>query len=184
MLEEYIAQFKGCVIVVSHDRYFMKKTATRLLLIERDVVKLYPFGYEQYKEEQDKLRALAEKSGTGGEGAQVALSGNVISVDINQNESIKRNGKSGHGGEEENQKVDIKKAQLSYEEGKAASKREKKLKKLEDKITELEAEIDQKKSELEKPEYASDFETLTAIQNEIDQMEAQLLKTLEEWERL
>ena len=183
-LEDMINHFEGTVIYVSHDRYFMKKTATRLLLIERDVVKLYPFGYEQYKEEQDKLRALAEKSGTGGEGAQVALSGNVISVDINQNESIKRNGKSGHGGEEENQKVDIKKAQLSYEEGKAASKREKKLKKLEDKITELEAEIDQKKSELEKPEYASDFETLTAIQNEIDQMEAQLLKTLEEWERL
>ena len=177
VLEDMINSFEGTVLYVSHDRYFMKKTATRLLSIEKDLVKLYPFGYEQYKQEQEKLKELDE---TGTQAERVALSGNVISVNINKNERNDASKKSDIDGKE----VDIKKAKLSYEEGKEASRREKKLKRLEERIEELESETALKKKELELPEYASDFEKLSQIQEEIDKLEEELLSAMEEWESL
>ena len=155
----------------------MKKTATRLLSIEKDLVKLYPFGYEQYKQEQEKLKELDE---TGTQAERVALSGNVISVNINKNDRNDASKKSDIDGKE----VDKKKAKLSYEEGKEASRREKKLKRLEERIEELESETALKKKELELPEYASDFEKLSQIQEEIDKLEEELLSAMEEWESL
>ena len=61
VLEEYIAQFKGCVIVVSHDRYFMDKIAEHLLVFEgAGRVTNFPSSYSDYmeykvlKEDQEK----------------------------------------------------------------------------------------------------------------------------------
>lgn len=51
ILEEYLQQFKGCVIVVSHDRYFMDKTVDHLLAFQGDaVIKDFPGNYTQYRE--------------------------------------------------------------------------------------------------------------------------------------
>ncbi len=51
ILEEYLKNFKGCVIVVSHDRYFMDKVIDHLLVFKGDgVVKDYPGNYTQYRE--------------------------------------------------------------------------------------------------------------------------------------
>ncbi|WP_108823147.1 ABC-F family ATP-binding cassette domain-containing protein [Dysgonomonas sp. Marseille-P4361] len=59
ILEEYLQQFKGCVIVVSHDRYFMDKTVDHLLAFQGDArIKDFPGNYTQYrewKEIQDSL---------------------------------------------------------------------------------------------------------------------------------
>ena len=64
VLEEYIAQFKGCVIVVSHDRYFMDKIAEHLLVFEGGGrVTNFPSSYSDYmewkvlKEDQEKAAA-------------------------------------------------------------------------------------------------------------------------------
>ncbi len=170
-LEDMINNYAGTVIYVSHDRYFMKKTATKLLSIEKDLIKLYPFGYEQYKEEQERLKAEGAEGGR-----NIALSGNVVSVDINSsadNEIAKNTNNN-------QESVNIKKAQLSYEESKAASKKERKLKKLEEKIQSLERSIEEKKDELARPEYASDFVRLSEIQAEIDKLEEELLMVMEE----
>ena len=66
VLEEYIAQFKGCVIVVSHDRYFMDKIAEHLLVFEgQGRVTNFPSSYSDYmeykvlKEDQEKAAAAA-----------------------------------------------------------------------------------------------------------------------------
>ena len=63
VLEEYIAQFKGCVIAVSHDRYFMDKIAQHLLVFEGDGrVTDFPSAYSDYmewkvlKEDEEKAR--------------------------------------------------------------------------------------------------------------------------------
>ena len=53
ILEEYLAEFPGCVIVVSHDRYFMDKVVDHLLVFKGDgVIKDFPGNYTQYREWQ------------------------------------------------------------------------------------------------------------------------------------
>ena len=59
VLEEYLRNFKGCVIVVSHDRYFMDKVVDHLLVFRgQGEIKDFPGNYTQYrewKEYQDQL---------------------------------------------------------------------------------------------------------------------------------
>lgn len=59
ILEEYLQQFRGCVIVVSHDRYFMDKVVDHLLAFQGNArIKDFPGNYTQYrdwKEVQEQL---------------------------------------------------------------------------------------------------------------------------------
>lgn len=59
VLEEYLRTFKGCVIVVSHDRYFMDKVVDHLLVFRgQGALKDFPGNYSQYrdwKEYQDQV---------------------------------------------------------------------------------------------------------------------------------
>ena len=51
ILEEYLQDFPGCVIVVSHDRYFMDKVVDHLLVFKGDgEIKDFPGNYTQYRE--------------------------------------------------------------------------------------------------------------------------------------
>ena len=53
ILEEYLQDFPGCVIVVSHDRYFMDKVVDHLLVFKGDgLIKDFPGNYTQYREWQ------------------------------------------------------------------------------------------------------------------------------------
>ncbi len=61
VLEEYLQRFSGCVIVVSHDRYFMDKVADHLLIFQGDgKIKDFPSSYTDYlvwrdlKEQQEQ----------------------------------------------------------------------------------------------------------------------------------
>ena len=64
VLEEYLQNFKGCVIVVSHDRYFMDKVVDHLLVFRGNAdIKDFPGNYTQYrdwKDVQDQLEKEAE----------------------------------------------------------------------------------------------------------------------------
>ena len=72
ILEEYLADFPGCVIVVSHDRYFMDKVVDHLLVFKGDgVIKDFPGNYTQYrmyadsmeqKEKEEKTAAKPKKN--------------------------------------------------------------------------------------------------------------------------
>ena len=71
ILEEYLQDFPGCVIVVSHDRYFMDKVVDHLLVFKGNgVIKDFPGNYTQYrewcalrsKEEAEAPAAMTEKS--------------------------------------------------------------------------------------------------------------------------
>lgn len=59
-LENMLQKYQGTLIFVSHDRYFVKKVATRLLSFEEEGLRLYPFGYEEYEEK--RLLALKEEA--------------------------------------------------------------------------------------------------------------------------
>ena len=51
VLEEYLQDFPGCVIIVSHDRYFMNKVVDHLLVFKgQGKVQDFPGNYEQYRE--------------------------------------------------------------------------------------------------------------------------------------
>ena len=64
ILEEYIAKFKGCVIVVSHDRFFLDRTVDHLFVFEGDgIVRDFPGSYSDYRSwrrERDAEKANAE----------------------------------------------------------------------------------------------------------------------------
>jgi len=61
ILEEYLANFKGCLIVVSHDRFFMDKVVDHLLVFQGDAqISDFPGNYTQYREwesENDKIQS-------------------------------------------------------------------------------------------------------------------------------
>ncbi|MBO1363194.1 ABC-F family ATP-binding cassette domain-containing protein [Prevotella sp. A2931] len=64
VLEEYLQDFPGCVIVVSHDRFFMDKVIDHLLVFKGDgVIKDFPGNYTQYREfNQLQSKENAEKA--------------------------------------------------------------------------------------------------------------------------
>ena len=62
VLEDYLADFKGCVIVVSHDRYFMDKVVDHLLVFKGSgEIKDFPGNYSQYREWNELQESEAEK---------------------------------------------------------------------------------------------------------------------------
>lgn len=64
VLEEYLQTFKGCVIVVSHDRYFMDKVVDHLLVFEGNAkIKDFPGNYSDYREWKE-IKDAAEKQET------------------------------------------------------------------------------------------------------------------------
>lgn len=64
IFEEYLADFPGCVIIVSHDRYFMDKVVDHLLVFKGNgVVKDFPGNYTQYRE-WCSLKSREEESET------------------------------------------------------------------------------------------------------------------------
>jgi len=61
ILEEYLQQFKGCVIVISHDRYFMDKVVDHLLAFQGQAnIKDFPGNYTQYREWKE-VQEMLEK---------------------------------------------------------------------------------------------------------------------------
>ena len=69
VLEEYLQDFPGCVIIVSHDRYFMNKVVDHLLVFKgQGEVQDFPGNYEQYHEWlalQSKTDASAAEANKG-----------------------------------------------------------------------------------------------------------------------
>jgi ATP-binding cassette subfamily F protein uup len=61
ILEEYLAAFKGCLIVVSHDRYFMDKVVDHILVFEgQGEIRDFPGNYSQYREEMQGERCKVQ----------------------------------------------------------------------------------------------------------------------------
>lgn len=57
VLEEYLREFKGCVIVVTHDRYFMDKVVDHLLVFKGNAhIQDFPGNYTQYREKEMESR--------------------------------------------------------------------------------------------------------------------------------
>lgn len=192
-LESMLKDYKGTLIFVSHDRYFVKKVATQLLVFEDGTTNLYQFGYEQY---QEKLDREAEKSKNVYRGNAIfggAISQNGSSqTGSDVKRSTSQTGAAGNVGESTNANSAAQAGGMAvsstgkayYNPGKERSKIQKKVKKAEEDLAVKEAKLDELKAELMKPEYQSSYSKLTEIQNEIDALEEEILIDMEAWEEL
>lgn len=192
-LESMLKDYKGTLIFVSHDRYFVKKVATQLLVFEDGTTNLYQFGYEQY---QEKLDREAEESKNVYRGNAIfggAISQNGSSqTGSDVKRSTSQTGAAGNVGEGTNANSAAQAGGMAvsstgkayYNPGKERSKIQKKVKKAEEDLAVKEAKLDELKAELMKPEYQSSYSKLTEIQNEIDALEEEILIDMEAWEEL
>ena len=192
-LESMLKDYKGTLIFVSHDRYFVKKVATQLLVFEDGTTNLYQFGYEQYQEKLDREASESKNVYRGN-----AIFGGAISQNggsqtgSDANLSTSQTAAAGNVGESTNANSTAQAGGMAvsstgkayYNPGKERSKIQKKVKKAEEDLAVKEAKLDELKAELMKPEYQSSYSKLTEIQNEIDALEEEILIDMEAWEEL
>lgn len=190
-LESMLKDYKGTLIFVSHDRYFVKKVATQLLVFEDGTTNLYQFGYEQYQEKLDREASESKNVYRGNAIFGGAISQNGSSqTGSDANRSTSQNAAAGNVGESTNANNATGGMAVSstgkayYNPGKERSKIQKKVKKAEEDLAVKEAKLDELKAELMKPEYQSSYSKLTEIQNEIDALEEEILIDMEAWEEL
>lgn len=192
-LESMLKDYKGTLIFVSHDRYFVKKVATQLLVFEDGTTNLYQFGYEQYQEKLDREAEEGKNVYRGNAifgGAISQNGGSQTGSDANQ--STSQTVAAGNVGESTNANSAAQAGGMAvsstgkayYNPGKERSKIQKKVKKAEEDLAVKEAKLDELKAELMKPEYQSSYSKLTEIQNEIDALEEEILIDMEAWEEL
>ncbi len=197
-LESMLKDYKGTLIFVSHDRYFVKKVATQLLVFEDGTTNLYQFGYEQYQEKLDReasesknvYRGNAIFGGAISQNGSSQTGGSQTGSDANR--STSQTASAGNVGESTNANSAAQAGGMAvsstgkayYNPGKERSKIQKKVKKAEEDLAVKEAKLDELKAELMKPEYQSSYSKLTEIQNEIDALEEEILIDMEAWEEL
>lgn len=192
-LESMLKDYKGTLIFVSHDRYFVKKVATQLLVFEDGTTNLYQFGYEQYQEKLDREASESKNVYRGNAifgGAISQNGGSQTGSDVKR--STSQTGAAGNVGESTNANSAAQAGGMAvsstgkayYNPGKERSKIQKKVKKAEEDLAVKEAKLDELKAELMKPEYQSSYSKLTEIQNEIDALEEEILIDMEAWEEL
>ena len=195
-LESMLKDYKGTLIFVSHDRYFVKKVATQLLVFEDGTTNLYQFGYEQYQEKLDREASESKNVYRGN-----AIFGGAISQNGSSQTSGSQTGNAANQGTSQttaagkpDEGTNANSAaggmavsstgKAYYNPGKERSKIQKKVKKAEEDLAVKEAKLDELKAELMKPEYQSSYSKLTEIQNEIDALEEEILIDMEAWEEL
>lgn len=192
-LESMLKDYKGTLIFVSHDRYFVKKVATQLLVFEDGTTNLYQFGYEQYQEKLDREASESKNVYRGNAIFGGAISQNGSSqTGSDVKRSTSQTGAAGNVGESTNANSAAQAGGMAvsstgkayYNPGKERSKIQKKVKKAEEDLAVKEAKLDELKAELMKPEYQSSYSKLTEIQNEIDALEEEILIDMEAWEEL
>ncbi len=176
ILESAINSYTGTVLYVSHDRYFINKTASRILDLKNETILNYIGNYDYYLEKKEVQELAAFGTATQNHTDNSAAKGNVIAPD-GTGEKSGTEQISGGG----NQK-------LSWEEMKkqqaAKRKLENELKRTEDEIAKREAKIEALNDELSKPEVASNSYELNKIHEEQVQEEAALEELYAKWEEL
>ena len=166
-LENLLKAYEGTVLFVSHDRYFARRVADKLLELRAEGTAFYPFGYGQYAEGRAKrredsgdqeaaFRILPVRGGESGDRASVP-GGSTSTVS------------EGRGGKN------------YFNPGKEKAKRERRLAKLEEKIAACERWIAGLKEQWASPELAADYVRLNELQQEIDAAEEELEGLMEEY---
>ena len=171
ILEDAIRDYTGTVLYVSHDRYFINQTATRILELRHKVLTNYPGNYDEYEENREKLFQLqnAENPYVDTNQTMTRDGFSIVSTDAYARETD-------GGGKEE---------YLQRKEAYAAErKRASDLRKLEKQIAAAEEELDEIGREMNLPENGTNVELLTKLTGRQEELEEQLLEWYEAVEDL
>lgn len=169
ILEQAINGYEGTVLYVSHDRYFVNQTATRILDLANR--KFYSFGgnYDYYLEKKETVEGIAIAGSTGNSVYAPLAAGTTASSG------------SGSSAEDSAGKLDW---QQQKELQAQKRKLENQLKKCEDRIAELEQRISEIDEEMAKPEIATNVARLQELSKEQTALSEELEQKYEEWELL
>jgi len=171
ILEDAIRDYTGTVLYVSHDRYFINRTATRILELRAKVLTNYPGNYDDYEENRDRLFLLqnAENPYVDTNQAVTRDGFSIVSTDAYAKET-------GSSSKEE---------YLQRKEAYAAErKRASDLRKLEKQAAAAEEELEEIDAQLSDPANGTDVELLTKLTNRQQELEEQLLLLYERLEEL
>ncbi len=154
ILESAIRDFKGTVLYVSHDRYFINKTATRILDLRHSKLMNYIGNYDYYLEKKEDVERYAKAYSTNDPKENVAISSNKSDWKQNKEEQAKLR-----------------------KQKNALTKCEKSISELEEKILEID-------NEFLKPENQTNALHLVELQKKKENYELELSELYEKWEKL
>lgn len=157
VLEDFLDEFAGIVITVSHDRYFLDRTVDRIAAFENGNIVVYEGDYTEYQEKSGRIEADS-----------------IDNVDSGSGLHIKKNNEKKKEGREQwlASKNKEKKLKFSYKEQKEFETIDEDIEKLEEKIAELEEQISK---------CATDFIKLNELMQEKEKTEAELSDKMERW---
>ena len=170
ILESALNQYTGTVFFVSHDRYFINQTATRIIELTGETLVNYIGNYDYYLEKRDELTKIYVDAAKTATDAGTAVSSNS---DADSANSVMAQAEAG--------KLDW---QTQKAEQARIRKIENSLKKTEERIAELEdliAEIDE---ECAKPENATNSAKLGELTGKQQEYRRELEECYESWEEL
>ena len=157
VLEDFLDEFAGIVITVSHDRYFLDRTVDRIAAFENGNIVVYEGDYTEYQEKSGRIEADS-----------------IDNVDSGSGLHIKKSNEKKKEGREQwlASKNKEKKLKFSYKEQKEFETIDEDIEKLEEKIAELEEQISK---------CATDFIKLNEFMQEKEKTEAELSDKMERW---
>ncbi len=179
ILEQALCQYTGTVLYVSHDRYFINKTATRILELTGETFINYIGNYDYYLEKRELMNRLYAdgKTPPSSDGAS-AVSHGAGNLAIHPAGKALSNLSAAS---ESEGKLDWK---AQKEEQARIRKRQNDLKKVEDEIAALEDRDGQLDEQLNLPEVASDVAKLLEIHKEKEAVAQRLATLYDQWEEL
>lgn len=160
ILEDALNGYEGTILYVSHDRYFINRTAHRILDLTEGQFVSYVGNYDYYLEKHDTVMAAIEANAPQNADADSAVAAKVAESEV---------------------KLDWK---AQKEEQARLRKKENDLKKCEEKIAELEARISEIDTEMSDPAIGTQVAKLQELTKEQAACQEQLEKLYEQWEEL
>lgn len=160
ILEDALNGYEGTILYVSHDRYFINRTAHRILDLTEGQFVSYVGNYDYYLEKHDTVMAAIEANAPQNADADSAVAAKATESEV---------------------KLDWK---AQKEEQARLRKKENDLKKCEEKIAELEARISEIDTEMSDPAIGTQVAKLQELSKEQTSCQKQLEKLYEQWEEL
>lgn len=160
ILEDALNGYEGTILYVSHDRYFINRTAHRILDLTEGQFVSYVGNYDYYLEKHDTVMAAIEASAPQNTDADNTVAAKAAESEV---------------------KLDWK---AQKEEQARLRKKENDLKKCEEKIAELEARISEIDTEMSDPAIGTQVAKLQELSKEQTSCQEQLEKLYEQWEEL
>ena len=160
ILEDALNGYEGTILYVSHDRYFINRTAHRILDLTEGQFISYVGNYDYYLEKHDTVMAAIEANAPQNADADSGVAAKAAESEV---------------------KLDWK---AQKEEQARLRKKENDLKKCEEKIAELEARISEIDTEMSDPAIGTQVAKLQELTKEQAACQEQLEKLYEQWEEL